>query len=207
MKTSRYSVGDQVGNLTLLEKIPPTKKGKHSKWLCRCDCGNEIAVDRSNLRTQRQCRQCANKKEMTHGMSNTALYTAWYHMKQRCLNPKNRSYSDYGGRGIKICDVWLAFEPFMEWALSNGYSTDLTLDRRDNDGDYCPENCRWVDKKTQQNNRRNSIYITALGKTLPCAEWARLTGIPKNTIRGRLIMGWSEVSAVTTPVISGRNKL
>lgn len=202
MKTSIYVLGDKIGNLTLLKRIPPMKKGVHAKWLCRCDCGNEIIVDNSNLRKQRQCKRCASK---THGMSNTALYAVWDHMKQRCFNPHNRSYPDYGGRGITVCDEWQSFEPFCEWAVANGYRDDLTLDRHDNDGNYCPQNCRWVGRKTQQNNRRNSIYITANGKNLPCAEWARLTGIPKNTIRGRLKMGWSEEKAVTTPVI-GRNK-
>ena len=89
----------------------------------------------------------------------------------------------------------------MKWALENGYSTGLTLDRIDNNGNYEPNNCRWTDRKTQQNNRRNSIYITANGVTLPCAEWARLTGIPKNTLRARIVvMGWSAEKAVSTPV-------
>lgn len=206
MKKSKYMVGDKIGDLTLLKRFPPSEGVHHSRWLCKCECKREIIVDNSNLRKQRQCKVCASAKMSTHGMSNTALYTVWEHIKQRCFNPKSRSYPDYGGRGITVCDAWFDFEPFMMWALSNGYSPDLTLDRIDNDGSYCPENCRWVDRKTQQNNRRNSIYITAMGKTLPCAEWARLTGIPKNTIRGRLKMGWSEAMAVTTPVI-GRNKL
>lgn len=200
MKTLRYSVGDRVGSLTLLERILPTKAGEHTKWFCRCDCEAHIVVDNSNLRKQRQCKNCASAKSITHGMSNTALYTVWGHMKQRCLNPQNQSYPDYGGRGIRLCPEWLAFDPFMEWSLSHGYSTDLTLDRIDNDGDYCPQNCRWVDRKTQQNNRRNSIYITAYGETRPCAEWARITGIPKNTIRGRLKTGWSGERAVSEAV-------
>lgn len=107
-----------------------------------------------------------------------------------------------------MCDEWLSFEPFMKWALDNGYSPGLTLDRIDNNGNYEPNNCRWADRKTQQNNRRNSIRITVNGITLPCAEWARLTGIPKNTLRARIVdMGWSAEKAVTTPVKrSGRRK-
>jgi hypothetical protein len=135
------------------------------------------------------------------------MYEAWSHMKQRCFCETDQSYHDYGARGITVCDEWLIFEPFMEWSLNNGYSPELTLDRIDNNGNYEPSNCRWADRKTQQNNRRNSIYISVNGVTLPCAEWARLTGIPKNTLRGRIKMGWSAEKAISTPVKhSGRRK-
>ena len=100
-----------------------------------------------------------------------------------------------------MCDEWLSFEPFMMWALDNGYLPGLTLDRIDNNGNYEPDNCRWTDRKTQQNNRRNSIHITVNGINRPCAVWARLTGIPKNTLRARIVdMGWEAEKAVTTPV-------
>lgn len=205
MKPSKYFVGDRIGHLTLIERIPPSKKGVHTKWRCKCDCGSEIVVDYSNLSKQRQCKLCANK---THGMSDTPMYEAWSHMKRRCFCETDQSYHDYGARGITVCDEWLSFEPFMEWSLNNGYSPGLSLDRIDNDGNYEPGNCRWADRKTQQNNRRNSIYISVNGVTLPCAEWARLTGIPKNTLRGRIKTGWNAEKAVSTPVkCPGRHKL
>ena len=195
-------IGQKFGSLTVLDKLPPKEKRGHSRWLCRCDCGREIVVDNSNLRKQTKCKQCASTK---HGMAETPLYEAWSHMKQRCLCETDQNYHRYGGRGITVCYEWLSFEPFMEWSLNNGYAPNLTLDRIDNDQGYDPSNCRWADRKTQSNNRSNSLYITANGTTLPCAEWARLTGIPRNTIRGRIKTGWSPEDAVTIKV-GGRRR-
>lgn len=200
MRQERYKCGDIVGRLTLLEKLRPEGKDKHSRWLCRCSCGVETVVSHNNLARQRQCKKCGAAINKTHGMSDTGLYEAWSHMKQRCLNPNDRNYHNYGGRGIAVCDEWMAFDPFKEWSLKNGYSPSLSLDRIDNDKGYYPENCRWADRKTQTNNRRNTIYITAYGKTLPCAEWARKTGIPTNTLRGRIMSGWTSEDAVSKPV-------
>ena len=88
-----------------------------------------------------------------HGMSHTRLYRCWMDMKTRCSNPKNRFFHRYGGRGIKVCDEWQSFEPFMEWALENGYSDSLTIDRIDNDKDYCPSNCKWSTQREQSQNK------------------------------------------------------
>lgn len=88
-----------------------------------------------------------------HGMTHTRLYQCWAYMKNRCTNPNNRFYHRYGGRGIKVCDEWLDFIPFMKWAFENGYHENLTIDRIDNDGDYCPENCKWSTQKEQAINK------------------------------------------------------
>lgn len=201
MSRGKDLYGKKIGNLTILKRIPPETPGTHTHWLCRCDCGREIVVDQTNLRKQRQCKSCAGK---THGMAETPLYEAWSHMKQRCLCNTDQHYESYGGRGITVCEEWMNFEPFRDWALSNGYTSNLTLDRIDNDKGYYPENCRWATRRTQSNNRRNSLYITAKGITLPCAEWARQTSIPRNTIRGRIKAGWSPEDAVSLPVKTNR---
>lgn len=196
-----HKIGERVGKLTLVRPLKAGEVKRGHSWVCRCDCGAEIVVETSNLRKQTKCKECAVKEQTKHGLSNTPLYTVWEHMKRRCLTQSEKCYKDYGARGITICDEWIDFEPFMDWALASGYDPSLTLDRIDNDKGYSPENCRWADRRTQQNNRRNSIYITANGVTLPCAEWARKTGIPKNVLRARYVeMGWSGEKTVSTPV-------
>lgn len=194
--------GERHGGLVILERIVPPEK-KHSKLLCQCDCGEKILIDQTNFRKQNSCKKCAIKKHTKHGMNNTPIYEAWSHMKQRCLNSSDKNFHHYGGRGISICEEWHEFLPFYEWSITNGYKEGLSLDRIDNNGNYEPGNCRWTDRITQQNNRRNSIYLTVDGITLPCAEWARRTGIPKNTLRGRILLGWNPKDIISIPAVKG----
>ena len=107
-------------------------------------------------------------------------------MKDRCLNPNYHSYSRYGGRGITICDEWINdSNAFERWAVSNGYSDELSIDRIDNDKGYSPDNCRWVDKITQQNNTSNNLYLEYAGRKLTASEWARELGISRSVIYER----------------------
>ena len=133
-------------------------------WHCRCDCGNEIQVvgvslTRGNTRSC-GCLQKERFTNRTHGMSGHPLYGVWTGMLQRCFNHKDRKYPDYGGRGIGVCDEWRrSFQAFAEWSLANGYAIvsgkgRLTIDRRDNDLGYAPDNCRWVTYAVQNGNRR-----------------------------------------------------
>lgn len=105
-------------------------------------------------------------------------------MKQRTMNPKCRAYKNYGGRGIGICDEWLNFEPFCEWAISNGWRKGLDLDRVDNDGPYSPQNCRWVDRRTNVNNRRRTVLLNVNGKEMPLTFWAETIGCDRTLITG-----------------------
>ena len=114
---------------------------------------------------------------------NKSLYWAWKSMKQRTQNPKCVAYKNYGARGITVCAEWQSFEPFCEWALSNGYQRGLDLDRRDNDDGYSPENCRWVTRKENVNNRRMTLFLAVDGRRLPCATWATLSGIPHGSLK------------------------
>ena len=111
------------------------------------------------------------------------IYWAWKAMKQRCLNPKCKAYQNYGARGIGICDPWMEFEPFCEWALNNGYTKGSDIDRIDNDGDYTPENCRWIDRRTNVNNRRVTTMLTVKGETRSRTEWEDIAGISSGTIK------------------------
>lgn len=125
-------------------------------------------------------------KNWVHGGEPQKLYNAWCNMRRRCYEKKNHKYKNYGGRGIKICDDWLHdFCSFRDWALSNGYSETLTLDRVDVNGNYEPNNCRWVTQKTQQNNRSNNHRIEYNGEIHTMAEWAEITGISYRTIKDR----------------------
>ena len=136
----------------------------------------------------------------THGMSRTTEYQSWVDIKRRCINPNNPCYSDYGGRGITICDRWKnSFENFLA-DMKLKPTPKHSIDRIDNDGDYCPENCRWSTDVEQNNNRRDNRFITIGCVTLTIAQWSKEMSFGKSVIQDRLKSGWSEFDAVMTPV-------
>ena len=123
-------------------------------------------------------------------------------MKARCVDSNSHKYHAYGGRGITICEEWLnSFEAFYDWAMANGYRDDLSIDRIDNDGNYCPENCRWATPKEQANNTRTNRLLEHNGEKRTVSEWADITGIAKKAIYRRLGRGWSVEKALTTPLL------
>lgn len=146
----------------------------------------------------------------------TRLNSVFRNMKRRCYNPRNKQFKDYGGRGIKLCDEWNNREivnlgrsgrftkgwlAFQEWALTHGYDDSLTIDRLDNDKDYSPDNCRWVSKKAQQNNKRNNFYITYKGKKQTLAQWCEELHLNYNTTYYRLsVMHLSVEEAFNRPL-------
>lgn len=196
--------GKRFGRLTVIEQVG--KANNHGVlWRCKCDCGNEKNVRSNYLRsggtTSCGCYRLEQKKEQfkrsaewktTHGMSNTPLYRQWRAMKNRCYNKKQNMYPRYGGRGIKVCEEWQKFEPFMEWALAHGYKEHLALDRIDGDGDYSPDNCRWVTQAENNRNKSNLIYLTARGETHLLVDWAKMTNQPKARLYGRHNSGWTD---------------
>lgn len=117
---------------------------------------------------------------------NERLYIIWRAMRERCRREKNKRYKNYGGRGIRVCEEWNDYITFKKWALANGYNDGLTIDRIDNDGNYEPSNCRWVDRASQANNKSNNHLITHNGETHTAMEWSRITGIPYRTILSRI---------------------
>ena len=135
----------------------------------------------------------------THGLSGTPEYQSWIDMKHRCFNPNNKQYSNYGGRGIGVCDRWLNLENFLA-DMGSRPTAKHSLDRINNNGNYSPENCRWSTKKEQQNNQRSNHLITIACVTLTIAQWTKEMGFGRNVIWDRLELGWSDYDAVMTPV-------
>lgn len=157
--------GARFGKLTVVSEGEPIPRndGKSPRrtMLCLCDCGKEVLVLRDSLVSgnTKSC-GCLNfekgrpPRRKSHGMANTRIYRIWSHMKERCNNPNNNRYYRYGARGIKLCSEWeCSFETFYKWAIDNGYKDDLSIERKDNDLGYCPENCCWIPLKDQAKNK------------------------------------------------------
>ncbi len=223
MALTKIKIGDHFGRLTVIGFAghSRTKSGK-SKLLvkCKCSCGNVIITPSNNLITgdTKSCgcysKDIARESHLgksynyKHGgtMYNSRLYKVFSAMHQRCENPNCDHYNRYGGRGIYICKEWSGengFFNFREWAMNNGYNPDApkgecTINRIDNDGPYSPDNCEWVNMKTQINNTSINRYITYNGETHTVSDWANILGIKFSTLENRLCNGWPIEKALST---------
>lgn len=200
-------IGKRFERLVVKERaedaVSPSGR-RRVRWLCECDCGNEIIAYPDNLKggKTKSCGCYQNdmnrKRFATHGMTNTHIYGIWSSMKARCFNKNATAYKDYGGRGVVMCDEWKNdFESFYQWALSSGYEQGLSIDRIDNDKNYCPENCRWVTSDVQASNRRSNRNITYSGETHTVTEWAQKFNKNPKTIFNRIYSGWDCIDAIT----------
>ena len=195
MKKLDVKVGQRFGMLTVLKELEPhiTPCGTTKRMFeCRCDCGNIV---RKELAYMKVCESCGCTKptigdrtrKYTKSATSSFIYTTWLGMRQRCYDPNAEKYKNYGGRGIRICDDWYNdFSKFYTWSLKNGAKKGLTIDRIDNDGNYEPNNCRWVSLKTQARNKTTTRYITCNGITKPLCVWSEELGIGESTIRARI---------------------
>jgi hypothetical protein len=181
-----------------LEVLRLFQSGTHTRkrlWWVRCICGTEKAIDIVHVThggtkscgcaNLERVSQMAEKHKKTHGeghSNKTTEYRAWSSMKERCCNPNRNNYSDYGGRGIKVCERWInSYENFLK-DMGRRPSVGFSLDRIDVNGDYSPENCRWTDQKTQQQNRRNTLFVEVHGKRMPAIKLARLIDVDRNHV-------------------------
>jgi hypothetical protein len=177
--------------------------GKNTAWKCKCECGKIKNVLTYNLLSGKS-KSCGcvrgNKLRIfskTHGESKTRLYGIYKGMKQRCNNIKGLSYKYYGGKGIVICSDWLnSFLRFKEWSINNGYSPNKSIDRIDPNGNYEPENCRWVEFEKQQNNKLNSFFLTIGGETKTIAEWAKYNKINKQTLYSKFYRLFKDLNLI-----------
>lgn len=187
---TKYKIGDRVGTLVILENL----EGEY--WWCRCDCGREEVYTSSELKNRKTCSKtckyyrCGGGKAIKHGDRSgglrTRLYRIWGGMVERCECGTSERYNDYGGRNIRVCKEWRQdYSAFKKWALENGYKENLTIDRIDNDGDYCPENCRWATYKEQGNNRRNNIVVEVGDAKKTLSQLSEEFGIKRDTLRTR----------------------
>jgi len=198
-------VGLKNEKLEVLEYLGRDKFG-HVTYRFKCKCGDIIDRDWAAFARGQGCVKCRTQSNYRHGERDTRVYRIWNAMKNRCGCPNFCDYHNYGGRGIKVCDEWLEFLPFRDWALSSGYSDDLTLDRSNNDLGYSPENCRWISFRDQQNNRRNNHYVTIGEETKSITDWARVYNVPAYIIRDRIRRNWDKIEAITTPHVKTKDK-
>lgn len=165
------------------------RKPPHYFWSCVCDCGTQRIVQGQSLGVRSFSCGCLRKEivktvNTTHGFSKTKISFVWRQMLQRCNNPKAKVYPYYGGRGIKVCKRWNKFENFLEDMLPT-YREGLSLDRRNNDGNYSPSNCRWATKQDQARNRRSTVYVeTPIGR-LPLGVAAEKLNVSRYLVKKR----------------------
>ena len=203
--------GNKYNKLTVVNRVENSKDGK-SRWLCLCDCVNKTIVSGSNLKTGlvKSCGCLSHKKAWNRYVkeSSKRLYSIWSKMKTRCKNKNVPAYKNYGGRGILICKEWENFLIFESWAYHNGYEDSMSIERKDVNGNYCPENCCWIPIEKQAANRRTSYKIEYNGQTLNLTDLCKKLGLNYKRVHNRIHkLGWSVEKAISTETyVKRRNK-
>lgn len=204
-KNKDYLIGLRFGKLIILSAEHKRDNSGYIRCMLqwKCDCGKvgESAAYQITGGKTRSCScyriQRTKESNTKHGQSYNPIYQVWAGMWGRCNNPNDKFYHNYGGRGINICDEWKESKVFFSWALKNGYVHGLELDRKNNDGDYCPDNCRFVTVKQNQRNKRNNRFIEFRGESKTVAEWCELMNMKYYVVLRRLNRGWSADLALT----------
>lgn len=206
---SEEYIGQKFNQLTVLgiRHFTDAKGYNRYLWKCRCDCG-KITEKRAEYVVRGHTKTCGHAKNeiktnLKHGESKTRLHLIWQKMLLRCDPKKARGacWERYAGRGISVCEDWKDYLAFARWARSHGYSDELSIERINNDGDYCPENCVWADDKAQARNRCTTKYVLYDGKMVSLAEACELAGLPYKEVHARINrLGWNADEALSTPV-------
>lgn len=199
MKYTPNLCGQEFGKLTVILFL-----GKNT-WACRCQCGTVVEMKTKQLVGNRMpgCSKCAAVGNTKHGMADSQEYSSWRKMISRCTNEDDKSYEEYAGKGITVCERWLNFDNFLE-DMGLMPEPDMTIERVENSVGYQPGNCTWATRKEQARNRSTSRMLTLNGETKTMAEWGEIYGHKRTLIADRLRDGWSVEEAITTP--SGGSK-
>lgn len=211
---SKIHIGERYERLAIISVSPNRTKSGKPYFICRCDCGNIKEVELSHLRSG-DTRSCGCMQQESRTISNlihgenrkgktTRIYTIWGGMNARCRDQNNVLY---GGRGIDVCKEWSqSFIAFRDWAVCNGYSDDLSIDRKDNDKGYGPENCRWSTSKEQSRNKRNSRLLIYNGEVKTVVDWSDETGMNAKLIEDRFLRGWDTKDIFERPIRKAKRK-
>ena len=203
-------VGKRFGRLVATDNFIHERGVK--KWLCVCDCGNQVYVEAAKLNNgnTQSCgclaREKSSERFYKHGgkAHKERLYSIWKNMNARCNANEEHNpvcYKYYASKGITVCDEWKDYKVFKEWALVNGYTDEKTLDRIDGEGDYCPENCRWCSRVQQQNNISSNKKYDVNGELLTKREIAEKYNLTYDAVSGRLKRGWTIEKIINTPLM------
>ncbi len=213
--------GQRFGRLVVVKRDGTCKVSGHALWFCKCDCGNTVTTLSTSLRRHltKSC-GCYQKHiardryiNNTLGLKNghhvggqsTRIWKTWKGMMQRCYMASGKSYRDYGGRGIAVCKRWHKFENFLS-DMGESPAKGHSLDRIDNNGNYCLSNCKWSTAKQQARNRRNNKLITYNKQTLCISEWGEQLGVDRKVIASRIRHGWSIKRTLTTSVVEYKKR-
>lgn len=193
------NIAGQQFNSWYVIKEAPQRPPRTRYWFCRCVCGKEREVSQHQLTSGKSkscgCSHSGNHK--THDMCQTITYRSWQYMRNRCNNPHTTQYRFYGGRGIRVCQRWNKFENFLT-DMGIRPTKEYSIERKNNDGNYEPNNCHWVNQIEQANNKRSNNIITFQGKTQTVTQWGRELGIKPKNIFQRLYCGATPEQALNT---------